>query len=118
MDTKTEQYLQRQSPDHRLIIDEIRQLILTHFPDIKETGMIEGLWYEGIFYLATIGDHVNLGVGVKGLNADELKHFQGKGKTQRHLKFFSTADIHPEELLALMNLVYKRNQEAQENLPE
>ncbi|MEM5775964.1 MAG: DUF1801 domain-containing protein [Anaerolineaceae bacterium] len=109
MDAKTQQYLQRQTGPHREIIDEIRSLILTHFPSIRETGMGEGLWYEGIFYIATVGGHVNLGVGIQGLSQDDPKHFQGKGKTQRHLKFYTPDDVQPEKLLPLLRLVYQKN---------
>lgn len=108
MDKKIKQYLKKQTGKHREIIDKIRNLILTNFPDIKETGMAEGLWYGGKFYITAFKDHVNLGVGVSGLTKEELKYFEGKGKSMRHIKFFSPEDINDENLLNLMRLVYRK----------
>lgn len=99
-----------QNANHRVIVNTIRDIILTNFPDIKETGMAEGLWYEGKFYLATFKDHVNLGVSIVGLNEEEKKNFQGSGKTMRHLKFFSLNDLNNSTLLELLNLVYAKFQ--------
>jgi hypothetical protein len=83
-------------------------MILINFPEIKETVMSEGLWYEGKFYLTTFKDHVNLGVGVSGLTKEELKHFEGKGKSMRHLKFYSMGDTDEKELPELMRLVHRK----------
>jgi hypothetical protein len=108
MDSKAEDYLQKQKYPLRNLCIKLREIILNNFPTIKETVMTEGFWYEGKFYLTIFKDHVNLGVGISGLNQDEIKHFEGKGKTLRHLKFFSLKDIHEEELLQLMQLVYSK----------
>lgn len=108
MDEKIRKYLDKQSTNHRKIIDAIRDLILKNFPEIKETGMSEGLWYEGKFYLATFKDHINLGIGVDGLTDKEKQNFQGSGKTMRHLKFYSINDINKTNLLALLKLVYTK----------
>jgi hypothetical protein len=70
--------------------------------------MSEGLWYEGKFYIASFTDHVNLGVGVSGLTEEELKHFEGKGKSMRHLKFSSVNNINERKLLELMKLIYRK----------
>ena len=72
--------------------------------------MEEGLWYEGIFYLATINNHINLGVSIKGLSEEELHHFEGSGRSMRHLKFFSINNVCEENLLPLLKLVYTRAQ--------
>ncbi len=99
-------YLQKQKSPLKEIITILREMILTNFPKIEETVMSEGLWYEGKFYLTTFKDHINLGVSVGGLNKEELKYFEGKGKSMRHLKFYSTNDIDEEKVLKLMQLVY------------
>ncbi len=105
---KVEQYLERQNKNQREIIDIIRNLIHTNFPKLRETGMEEGLWYDGKFYLATFKDHVNLGVNINGLTEEEKNNFQGSGKTMRHLKFFSMEDINKSNLLDLLRLVYAK----------
>lgn len=108
MDEKAKRYLERQTESHRKVVDDIRNLILTNFPELKETGMEEGLWYEGKFYLATFKDHINLGVSVNGLTEKEKQNFEGTGKTMRHLKFFSQKDINKSKLLELLRLVYSK----------
>lgn len=109
MDGKAEEYLKRQKSPQKEICNKLREMILKNFPEIEETVMSEGLWYEGKFYLAVFKDHVNLGVGISGLNEEELKNFEGKGKSMRHLKFFSADDIDEKRLLKLMQLVYEKS---------
>jgi hypothetical protein len=101
-------YIKRQPKDLREIIELVRNLILTNFPEIKETVMKEGLWYQGKFYLTAFKDHVNLGVGVNGLNSEELKNFEGKGRSMRHLKLYSVNDIDEQKLLSLMRLIHNK----------
>jgi len=109
MDEKAKNFLERQGKEQGKIIGKIRKLILDNFPGIKETGMAEGLWYEGKFYIASFWDHVNLGVGVEGLSENEKKEFEGNGKTMRHLKFYSEREIADGELLRLLELVAKKS---------
>lgn len=109
MNEKVKKYLQKLKSPQKEICNKLRKMILTNFPKIEETAMSEGLWYEGKFYLAAFKDHVNLGVGVEGLSDEELKNFEGKGKSMRHLKFYSTDDIGEEKLLKLMKLVYNKS---------
>lgn len=108
MDEKVSKYIQKQKASQKEICKKLREIILSNFPEIEETVMSEGLWYEGKFYLTTFKDHVNLGVSVSGLNKEELKHFEGKGKSMRHLKFYSADDIDEEKLRKLMQLVYSK----------
>ena len=103
-----EEYLQNLQMPFKVIIERLRTIILTNFSTIKETIMHEGLWYEGKFYLAKIQDHVNLGVGIKGLSEEETKLFLGTGKTMRHLKFFSEQDINEQKLIPSLDIVWKK----------
>ena len=109
MDIRSKQFLEKQDKRQKTIINKLRTLILENFPGIKETGMAEGLWYEGKFYIASFGDHVNLGVGVEGLSENEINNFTGKGRTMRHLKFYSAEEVNKSKLLKLMKLVYKKS---------
>ena len=108
MDELSKQYLSRQNKSNKKIIEKIRTMILSNFSKIKEKGMQEGLWYEGKFYLTSFKDHVNLGVGIVGLSKEESDLFSGKGKTMRHLKFFSLKNVNEKELLKLMKMVYEK----------
>jgi hypothetical protein len=71
--------------------------------------MEEGLWYEGKFYIATFKNHVNLGVCINGLSEEEIRNFEGKGKSMRHLKFFSIDDVNENKVLPLMALVDQKS---------
>lgn len=108
MNDKAENYINKQNTLQKEMCSKLREMILTNFPKIEETIMSEGLWYEGKFYIASFADHVKLGVGVTGLSNEELKNFEGKGKSLRHIKFFSPEDIREEKLLKLMQLVYTK----------
>lgn len=108
MDLKAENFLKKQKKVNKEIIEKIRKLIRKNFPKIKETGMAEGLWYDGKFYITSFKDHVNLGVGISGLSKEDMNLFEGKGKMMRHLKFYSLEDVNEKDLLKLMKLVYKK----------
>lgn len=99
-------YISRQKKCQREIVEKIRALITVNFPKLNETVMTEGLWYEGKFYITTFKDHVNLGLGITGLTPDEIRHLEGKGKSMRHIKFYSVNDIKDTDLLKLMKIVY------------
>lgn len=108
MNEKIAKYLQKQKFPQKDICNKLREMILINFPKIEETVMSEGLWYEGKFYITSFVDHVNLGVGVGGLKKEELKDLEGKGKSMRHIKFYSINDINKEKLSKLMRLVYRK----------
>lgn len=95
MDEKVGKYLDKLNDNQRLIVGTIRNTILINFPKIKESGMAEGLWYEGKFYITAFKDHVNLGVGIGGLSEEEKKKFQGSGKTMRQLKIYARSGLRP-----------------------
>jgi hypothetical protein len=109
MENRVEEYIKKQSPKYKEIIEKLRKIISKNFPKIKETAMAEGLWYEGKFYIASFRDHVNLGVGINGLSKKEADLFDGKGKTMRHLKFYSIEDIKEKELINLIKITYKKS---------
>ena len=109
MDKRATEYLNKLKSPQKQICNKLRKLILKNFPKIEETRMSEGLWYEGKFYIAALANHVNLGVGVSGLTGEDLKNFEGKGKSMRHIKFYSAKDIDEVSLLKPMKLVYRKN---------
>jgi hypothetical protein len=64
--------------------------------------------YEGKFYLVALKDHVNMGFSVKGLSEQEKALFEGKGKTMRHLKFYSLEDVDEARVTKLLRLVAEK----------
>jgi hypothetical protein len=103
-----EEYLHSLQPPFKAVLERLRAIILTNFPTITETIMHEGLWYESKFYLAKIQDHVNLGVGIKGLSKEDVKLFLGTGKTMRHLKFFTEQEIDEPKVVELLKIVWNK----------
>jgi len=103
-----EEYLSTLASPYKELMERLRTIILTSFPTIKETVMHEGLWFESRFYLAKLGDHVNLGVNIKGLSKEEVFLFLGTGKTMRHLKFYPNQEIDKPKLLEKLQIVYQK----------
>jgi hypothetical protein len=103
-----EVYLENLEEPFKSLIGRLRNIILTNFPTIKETVMHEGLWYQERFYLAKIQDHVNLGVGIKGLSNKDIELFSGTGKTMRHLKFYPGQEIDELKLVEKLKIVWNK----------
>jgi hypothetical protein len=108
MSTEVEKYVENQKSPQREIVQRLRDMILKTFPDIKEEFKMGVPWYEGMFYVVALGDHVNLGFSVKGLSEREMALFEGKGKMMRHLKFYSLEDVDEARLVKLLRLVAEK----------
>jgi hypothetical protein len=102
------EYLQGLQSPYKELIERLRAIILINFPTIQETVMHEGLWYESKFYLAKVQDHVNLGVGIKGLSSEDIKLFLGTGKTMRHLKFYPNQEFDEQKVVNLLKIVWQK----------
>ncbi|MFA5126269.1 MAG: DUF1801 domain-containing protein [archaeon] len=103
-------YIGRQKPAQKEILIKIRKIFLTNLkePDEKfQWGVIT--FCKGKFYLAALKDKIHVGFSINGLNAEEKKLFEGKGKTMRHLKIFSVEDINKNKITKLIKLVDKKS---------
>jgi len=83
----------------------IRKIILDTIPKIEESFKNGVPWYEGKFYLVGFKDHVNIGFSVQGLDEEEMKNFEGKGKYLRHIKIYSIDDVDEEKIVRLLKIV-------------
>jgi hypothetical protein len=63
----------------------------------------------GKFYMGALKNHVNVGFAITGLNKDEIKLFEGTGKTMRHIKIHSLGDIDEKKLVSLIEMVNKKS---------
>ena len=68
---------------------------------------------EGKFYFVALKEHVNLGFSLKGLSKEEQDMFEGSGKTMKHLKIGSLADIDEKKIVDLLKLVWQKNKQKQ-----
>jgi len=107
MNEEVEDYLRKQKSPQREICRRLREIILKTYPAIEEKMWMGVPWYEGRYYIVALKDHVNLGCAVQGLSEDELALFEGKGKTMRHIKLYSIADINEREIVNLLKVVEK-----------
>ena len=101
--------MKKQEAPQRAIVQRLRETILKTVPNTKEDFWMGVPWYEGKFYLVALKDHVNMGFYVKGLSEQEKALFEGKGKTMRHLKFYSLEDVDEARVTKLLRLVVEKS---------
>ena len=106
--SEVDEYIEKQKTPQREIVQRLRSIILKTFLDIKEEVKMGVPWYEGKFYLVALRDHVNLGFSVKGLSAQEMALFEGKGQMMRHVKFYSLGDVDEARVVKLLKLVAEK----------
>ena len=103
-------YIEKQTSPQKEILQKLREIILGTFPDANEE-MKWGVpnFYNSLFYIVSIKDHVNLGFSIKGLSEHELAQFEGSGKTMRHIKIASLKDIDEQRIMKLLRLVAEKS---------
>ena len=108
MDSKVKEYIDKQKPADKKTINNLRKLIKKTFPGISEEYMWGVIGYDGgRYYVAALKNQVNLGFAIKGLSPEEVKLFEGSGKTMRHIKIH-TENLDEEKLVKLLKLVKKK----------
>lgn len=108
--TAVEDYINQQPSPQKEILLKLRTIILETFPDAEEEVKWGVPTYkQGKYYLVSLKDHVNIGFSIKGLSENELGFVEGSGKTMRHLKIRTLADIDEQRIVDLLRLVAKRD---------
>lgn len=110
------EYINKQKSPQKEIINKLRKIIQSTLKDSQERMAWGVLAYKkGKFYLVGLKDSVNLGFAIKGLPKDDIKKFEGSGKTMRHLKFKSKEkgdvkeiDKQEKQIIRLLRLVDKK----------
>jgi len=106
MDKKVEKYIEKQQPLQKEILKKVRRLILETLPSCDERiawGVVA--FAGGKFYIAALKEKVHVGFAINGLSNEEISLFEGSGKTMRHIKIRSLADIDEEKMVELIKLV-------------
>ena len=79
------------------------------FPNYKERfawgAVVLG---DDKFYIASMKNRVHVGFAITGLSKNEIRLFEGSGKTMRHIKIHSTDDIDENKLAELIKMVDKK----------
>jgi hypothetical protein len=63
----------------------------------------------GKFYIVVLKNHVNVGFAITGLDEEEIKLFEGTGKTMRHIKIHTLGDIDERKLVIMIEMVNKKS---------
>lgn len=106
MNTKVDDYIQKQQSPQREICRALRKLILETLPDSKEEMKWGVPAFEGgKFYIVALKDHVNLGFSIEGLSKEEIALFDGGGKTTKHIQIAGLGDIDKKRITKLLNMV-------------
>jgi hypothetical protein len=108
MDEQVETYIEKQVSPQKEILIEIRRILHATLSGLDEK-MRWGVptFGDGKFYIVALKDHVNLGFTIKGLSKEDIKLFEGTGKTMKHIKIHSLEDIDENKLVELIELVDK-----------
>jgi hypothetical protein len=98
-------YIEKQQSPQKEICLELRSLILSTFPDIREEMKLGVPWYAGKFYIVALKDHVNLGLSIQGLSPQQIALLKGSGKTMKTLEFRTLAEINAEKIAGILKTV-------------
>jgi hypothetical protein len=105
---EVDDYIQKQKSPQREICQALRQIILQQFPGIREEMKLGVPYYEDKYYIVALKNCVNLGFSLKGLSLKEIKLFEGGGKTTKHIKVRSLAEIDKPRIVQLLEMVNER----------
>ena len=105
MPNDVDQYIAKQKSPQKEILQRLRMIILTTFPNIIEELKLGVPYYEDKFYLVALRAHVNLGFAIKDLTPEQIGFFEGSGKTMKHLKIVTLKDIDEPLIVSRLQLV-------------
>lgn len=107
MHKKVKEYFDKQSLPQKEICKRVRKILLDTIPEIQEEYKNGVPWY-GKFYIVGLKNSVNVGFSVTGLDKEEQKLFEGKGKFMRHIKIYAVEDVDEKRIKKLFKLVWKK----------
>ena len=105
MTKEVDDYIEKQKTPQKEICQELRKIILATFPNIKEEMELGVPWYEGKYYIVALTNHVNLGFSLTDLSNKEVRLFEGKGKTMKHIKIRSLDEIDEKKIMELLKII-------------
>jgi len=109
MDKQIEEYIKKQDSSQKKIILKVRDLFQKTLPNYNEKfawGVV--VLGNDKFYIASMKNRVHVGFAITGLSIEEIRLFEGSGKTMRHIKIHSMADIDEKKLVKLIEMVDKK----------
>jgi hypothetical protein len=110
MDKQVEEYIEKQKPPQKEILQKVRAIFLDTLPGCEEKMAWGVITFAGKkFYLAALKNRVHIGFAITGLNKEEIGLFEGTGKTMRHIKINVIDDIDEKQLVKVIKLVDKKS---------
>jgi hypothetical protein len=109
MDKQVNEYIEKQKSPQKEILQKVRKIFHKTLPNGKER-MRWGVptFAGGKFYIVALKNYVNIGFAIIGLNKNEIRLFEGTGKTLRNIKIRSLEDFDDKKLINLIELVSKK----------
>lgn len=106
MNEKVKNYIDRQPDNIKHLLMEARKLILYTIPDCTESFEWGVLCYSnGKIYLAAMKNRVHIGFSIVGLPESYIKLLDGRGRTARHKKIFTTDELEEKNIAHLVKVV-------------
>ena len=110
MDKQVTEYIEKQQSPQKEILQCMRNIFHETLGSPEEKMRWGAPTFAGgKFYIVALKNHVNVGFAISGLNKDEIELFEGTGKTMRHIKIHSLADIDEKKFVNLIELVNKKS---------
>jgi hypothetical protein len=109
MDKQVKEYIEKQKSPQKEILQKVREIFIDTLPNFNEkSGWGVVIFGDDKFYIAAMKNRVHVGFAINGLSKEEIKLFEGSGKTMRHIKIYSMNEIDKEKLVKLIKLVEKK----------
>ena len=106
MDNKVKAYIEKQKPKEKELLIAARKLVLNTISESDEFLQWGVLCYaKGKIYLAAMKDKIHVGFSIMGLSTEEIKNFEGSGKTARHIKIFIEKELAEKNIANLIKMV-------------
>jgi hypothetical protein len=109
MGNQADAYIEKQSSPQKEILQEVRKIFRETLPNCEEKmrwGVVT--FASGKFYIAAMKSRVHVGFAITGLSNDEMRLFEGNGKTMRHIKISKMESIDKTRLTKLIKMVDKK----------
>ena len=106
MNNKVKEYIDKQNPKEKKLLKKARTLILKTIPECDEFVEYGVLCYsKGKIYLAAMKERIHVGFSIIGLSKEDIKLFEGSGKTARHIKIYTEKELEEKNIADLVKMV-------------
>ena len=109
MEKQVKEYIEKQESPQKDILLKVREIFLKTLPNCKEKkcwGVV--VFGNDKFYIGAIKNRVHVGFAINGLSKEEIKLFEGSGKSMRNIKIHSMDYIDENKLVKMIKMVDKK----------